>query len=367
MNQFKKVLTLFILIITCISAKAQPPENNIADEDNINTKFIKMPKYPIADFPKKSLPISHIEVLQFIRDSVRLGYALKGVANQVAQIQPEKPLTSFLQQHVLKMYKDDFKKGGIKMLWVIKELRIGERINFGQYSYLKLKADSYISSNDDRYNLVYKIDTVFVTKSGGDVTAWHGQEIEDALKIILKESLKKAEDLKNGSADSPLDEITRLAKPEINYPILKDTQYVEGAYKNFEEFIQNKPSIYNYKPQTFYDGKTKFIIGFTDEKEKSITIWGICKKGEIYKFAEKQLVPIEKRGNNFIVSHYIEKSNKRNRGLFLGGLLGGVTGSLISLSLSEKIMSVKSIPYIKKSNQQPNASLIDMETGEFSF
>ena len=367
MNSIKNVITIFILIIICVSVKGQSPENNNADETNIKTKTIKMPKYPIADFPKKSLPISNIQVMQFIRDSVRLGYALKGIANQVAQIQPAKPLTSFLQQHVLKMYNNDFKKGGITMIWVVKELRIGERINFGQYSYLKFKADSYVSTNGDRYNLVYKIDTIFVTESGGDVTAWHGQEIEDALKIILKESIKKTEDLNNGSADYPLEEIIRLAKPELNYPILKDTVYVEGAYKNFEEFIKNKPSISNYKPQTFYDGKTKFIIGFTDEKEKSINIWGVCKKGEIYKFAEKQLVPIEKKGNNFIVSHFIEKSNKRNRGLFLGSLLGGVTGSLISLSLSEKIMSVKSIPYIKKSSKQPYASLIDMETGEFSF
>lgn len=365
-NQIKKVITVFILITTCVLAKGQSSENNVTNED-IKTKIIKMPKYTIADFPKKSLPISDIQVIQFIRDSVRLGYALKGVASQVAQIQPEKPLTSFLQQHVLKMYKNDFKKGGMKMLWVLKELRIGERINFGQYSYLKFKADSYISSTDHRYNLVYNIDTIFVTPSGGDVTAWHGQEIEDALKIILKESLKKAQDLNNGSADFDLEEITRLSKPELNYPILIDTVYTEGAYKNFEEFTQNKPSIYIYKAETFYDGKTKFITGFTDEKEKRINIWGVCKKGEIYKFAEKQLVPIEKEGNNFIVSHYIEKSNKRNRGLFLGGLLGGVTGTLISLSLSEKIISVQSIPYIKKSNQQPNASLINMETGDFSF
>ena len=375
MYSIQKLITVFILIFIGVSASGQDLKNDHVNETALKIKIIKMPKYPIADFPKKSIAVSDIQVLQFVRDSVKLGYVLKGIANQVAQIQTEKPLTIFLQHHIEKMYKNDFKSEGSKILWVIKELRISERINFTEYSYLKFKADSYISSDNKTYSLVCKLDTVFVTESVGDVIAWHGQELEDAMKLLLKESLKKAKDLIKRSDGFTLEEISKMSKPQINYPILVDSVYLEGAYKNFEEFIKNKPSINNYKAQTFYDGKSKFIIGFIDDKEKNINIWGVSKNGEIYKFIEKQLVPIEKSTNGFIVSHYILNANKRNRSLLLGGLLGGVAGgliggiagSLISLSTSVKMLSVKSIPYITKPNKQPNASLIDMETGELSF
>ncbi len=367
MYSIQKLFAILILIFTEGSVKGQTPKNDDEKETVLKTKTIKMPKYPIADFPKKSLAVSDIQVIQFVRDSVRLGYVLKGLANQVAQIQPEKPLTTFLQDHVEKMYKNDFKKDGIKILWVIKELRIGERTGFTEYSYLKLKADSYILSDNQKYHLIYKLDSVFVTESGGDVTAWHGQELEDVMKLSLKETLKNAKMGQSNVEKYTLDDITKNATLKTNFPILNDPNYTEGAYTNFEEFLQNKPSILNYEPVVLQKRKTKYITGFINSSGDSINIWGISKKGELYKYVEKQLVPIEKSGNGFIVSYYVVKANMRNNGVFMSSLIGGLAGGLISLALAEKMPQVKSIPHLTKSKKQPDATIIDMETGELAF
>ena len=363
----QKIFIILVLVFASIIVNGQASKNDDAKETVLKTKVIKMPKYPIADFPKKSAPVADIQVIQFVRDSVRLGYVLKGIANQVAYIQPEKPLTILLQDHIEKMYKSDYKKEGSKMLWVIKELRIGERTGFTEFSYLKLKADSYISMANNKYALFYTLDTVLATESGGDVTEWHGQELEDGLKLLLKETLKKTRNLNSDSVGFSMEEIIKMSMPEINYPILNNTVYAEGAYKNFEEFLQNKPSITDYSPVTVKKKKNISITGFKSNNGDSIKIWGLCKNGEIYKFVEDQLVPIEKNGDGFIVSYYVAKANLRNNGIFIGSLLGGLAGGLISMWIADKAPQVKSIPHLTKSKKQPDATIIDMETGELSF
>ena len=63
--------------------------------ESIEVKTFRLPKFPIADLPKKSIPISGIEIMLSIRDSVILGYAMKGMDNHVVVLVPEKPPTFF--------------------------------------------------------------------------------------------------------------------------------------------------------------------------------------------------------------------------------------------------------------------------------
>lgn len=100
---------------------AQTNKNTSLLEESIS---IKLAKFPIADFPNKSVPVSDIRIAQMVRDSVNLGYALKGMDNYVVNLKITKPLTDFLQDHIYRMYEDDFKKDGIKMFWVLKDLRM---------------------------------------------------------------------------------------------------------------------------------------------------------------------------------------------------------------------------------------------------
>lgn len=369
-----KTIFLNILMLCTFFANAQKEKKAVVEPEEFI--IIKMSKFPIADFPKKSIPVSDIRVIQVVRDSIRMGYALKGMDGYVVTLKVAKPLTEVLQEQIKRMYKHGYKKEGAKIFWVVKDLRFGEKTAFMEYAYTRFNADAYISKDGNLFKKVCTIDTVFVTESGGDVTKWHGEDIENAFRVLLKRTLLIGNDMpEQNTAEMTIEQITRQAKQQIEIPILTDFKYREGAYANFEEFLQNKPSITDYEPVVIAKKKIKFIKTGQNDQKDTLGIWGLCKDGEIYKYYEESLIPIEKQGTGFIISNYVKNTNRHNRNLFFfafaggiaGGLVGGAAVSLIANAAKNKLLLVKSIPYITKPNKQPVASCIDIKTGELSF
>jgi hypothetical protein len=358
-----------LLFFTCLFLFAQTnaQKKMATNISEVESKQIKMPRFPIADLPKKCMPIADISIMQNVSDSVRLGFVLKGPDNQVAALITKKPLTSFLQDHIYKMYEDDFKKEGAKMFWVIKALRIGEKTEIrNEYSYLKFNADAYISTDGNSYALIASIDTVFASSSRVDVTAWHGTEIEDAFKLLLKLSVLHANDASfvKGNAYT-MSQIIESEKIKTIPLILSTTIYEDGAYANYNEFLNNKPSITNYKLLVYDKNKIACVGGNNTD---TLKIWGVCKQGEMYKYEEASLIPIEKFSNGFIISDFVQKVNRKNANAFAAAVIGGVAGSLIQgLLSSSRLFLVKTIPFVTKASKQPNATCIDMQSGELSF
>ena len=347
------------------------------EPESLEFKTFKLPKFPIADFPKKSIPISGIQVIQTLRDSIRFGYAMKGLDNHIVILVPEKPSTYFLQEGISKMYSSDFKPGGAHLLWVIKDLRLGEKISFNQYAYLRFNADAYITKDLVTYKPVCTIDTVFVNESGTDVTAWHGENIENAFRLLLKKTIQNGKTvLEQNTEGVSFEKIKENSNQQQDIPILNDQTYREGAYADFNEFLQNKPSITNFRIFSIGRKKEIKIVKISENNRvDTVNIWGLCKGGEIYKCNEKLLVSIEKQGNGFIISNYVEQVARRNNGIFISAFIGGLTGGLIvglvsgsfvSSAGSDRIL-VKSIPYITKTKKQPEATCLDMKTGELTF
>lgn len=369
----KAYFLLYFLFCSMMLNAQQSPAPSNPPLEFIN---IKLSKFPIADFPRKSMPVSDIRIMQFVRDSVRVGYALKGMDNYVVNLKITKPLTSFLQDHIYRMYKDDFKKEGIKMLWILKDLRIGEKVGFMEYSYARVNMDGYISSDGALYKKACSVDSVYVIESGGDVSKWHSEDIENAFGVFSKRVLLYAKDvLADNSRPLTMDEIVNNSYQDLQVPILTDTIYREGIYSNFEEFLQNKPSITAYETLLIDKSTVKFTRKSATGNVDTIDMWGVCKAGEIYKYYESSLIPIEKKGTGFIISDFIQNSNRRNKNVaffsILGGMAGGVVGGMAAglavSALKNRLLLVKSIPYITKPAKQPVASCIDMKTGDLSF
>lgn len=369
----KTKLICFLLLFTYMVKAQSPKKTTTEPEEFVN---IKLAKFPIADFPKKSIAVSDIRIIQMVRDSVRMGYALKGMDNYVVTLKIAKPLTDFLQDHIYRMYKDDFKKDGVKMLWVLKDLRMGEKSAFMEYAYARFNADAYISKDGILFKKACTLDTIFVTESGMDVTKWHGEDIEKAFGVLSKRVLLVAKDVLEQTVEGmTVEKISHQFNQNINVPILTDSIYNEGAYASFEEFVQNKPSIQKYEAVVIDKKSIKFVDNSRNNQVDTLELWGICKAGEIYKYYEESLIPIEKQGSGFIISNFIKNSNRHNRNIvflsMLGGIAGGVVGgTVVGLAASaakNKLLLVKSIPYITKPSKQPVASCIDMKTGELSF
>lgn len=368
---------LFIFLLLCtFFASAQKKEIK-AGGSSVALKVLKMPRFPIADFPKKSMAISDIQVIQVTRDSIRLGYAGAGLDNQIVILVPTKPLGAFLQEHVLRMYKDSYKKEGAKILWVVKELRVGEKSAFMDYAYTRFNTDAYISKDGKLYKPVCSIDTVFVNESEVDVTAWHGEDIENAFRLLVRKTLSRGKEvLEQNATELTIEQIREASKPQTDFPILTDDTYREGAYANFEEFLQNKPSINDFQPIVVEKKKLLFIKTDPNSPHDTLSVWGLCKNGEIYKYDNETLIPIENQGNGFIISSYVEQANRRNGNMFFAGFVAGIAGGIIGgaiyfsstgSSAYGKTLLVRSIPYITKPKKQPEATCIDMKTGELSF
>lgn len=367
----KTILTAILLLFTLltIAQKKKRPEP-------LEIKSFRMPKFPVADFPKKSMAISEIRVLHVLRDSIRMGYSMKGPEGRIVILVTEKPPTVFLQKHIDKMYKNDLDEGGAKILWVVRELRVGERSAFMEYAYTRFSTDAYISADGALYRKACSIDTVFVTESGADLSNWHGEDIENAFKLLLKRTLKSGKEiLAQDSSGLSVQQIMKQSEPQTDFPIMNAEVYKDGAYATFEDFLQNKPSYTQLRILSLVKNNMTFLSPDSTGAMDTVTIWGLCKNGELYKYNERRLLPIERYGKGFILSNYIEEANRRNSNMFLTGLAGAFAGGLIGAAGaammngagSDKIPLVTTFPYISKSKKQPEASCIDMATGELSF
>lgn len=387
-----KTILLGMLVFSGLSGSAQKEKK----ETPLKEKFVKidMSKLPIADFPENSIPVSGIRVIQNLTDSIRMGYAHKGLDYSIATLIFKKPLTDILQEQVKKMYKHEYKKDGAVIFWVIKDLRFGAKLGATDYtairispaigaidcSYTRFSADAYISSDGNLFKKVCSIDTVFLVLN---MASGHGPDLENALRVLLKRTLLTGKDvLEQPVKGLTVEQITVKEAQKITVPILIDSNYREGAYASYEEFLANNPSIKNYETVVGKKKKVKLVNTAENGEKDTLNVWGICKDGEIYKYHQESLIPIEKRGAGFVVSGYVENTTRRNSNNFNTGLAVGLTGLATGLAagvfmnsgifitivfISGKPLLVDTIPYIDDPKMQPLATCIDMKTGEFSF
>lgn len=331
------------------------------------TKKVKMPQYYKASIPADGIAVAGIRVVQILPDSTSLGFLQKGLANQKVTATPGENMTVFLQEYLNKQYKDDYKNEGVYLLWVVKDLRINERTFFStEKAFARLHADAYVSKDDKLYKFITHLDTVRVSSSMMDVTSSHGENIAGNFQRLLLQSVRKAEIALNDSSQyMTIDDINALSAKRFQFPIITDTVFKEGAYMNYKEFLQNNPSLTNYEVLVSNKKNGKISLVNKDGEKNDFIPWGICKGKELYKYHEGALIPIERNGNGFIISDYVDKINRRNQGIFGAAFLGGAIGAAIANSSAPKMYDVTSIPYITK--KQPEASAIDMETGELTF
>ncbi|MFN8242722.1 MAG: hypothetical protein U0X40_01600 [Ferruginibacter sp.] len=373
--------TILLLIAGCWSLPvfAQKPVSAATKDKPEKEKFvtIRLAKFPVADFPDKNeLRVAGISIVQQVTDSFRLGFALKGMDNnKLATLVPAGDLTAFLQELVTRMYKHDYKKDGVQLLWMIKELRMAEKADPGDIGFLRMAADVYVAKEADQYYPVYSIDSVFVREAGGDVTVWHEEDIEIAFKTILRKSLPLAEKaLTNTGAALTREAIAGKRQHARSWPILSDTAYQEGAYASFGEFLQNRPSISHFDAVMVDKKSQRIKIISKSTPADTLTIWGLCRNGEIYKYSDESLIPLERQGNGFIVSNFIESAIRHNQLSYLsvitvvvGGLAGAPAAPVFYRVPNKNQLLVKNIPSLTDPAMQPVAARIDMDTGELGF
>lgn len=385
----KNISWLFVSMFTlsATTTNAQYADDNVTVSDHrkakdpfktdgksIDIDSSKLTKISLPDVNTEAvtgIDISGIEIMNAVSDSSILGYIQTGMFNKWKPAAADKPLTEYLQSFVDKRYSPTYKKDAIKLLWVIQEIRIGERtFSMSERSFLRFKAISYTSYSDGKFRQVAALDTILV-KGGMDVTHKHGDNIADALQLLFTKSTSAPQ--ANDTSYS-ISEIKEKALARYNVPALQAKEHTDGIYLTFQEFINDQPSITNIA----YDLDNKVVRFFytdsTGNKTYVDKFWGVRKDGMLLKQYYNLFLPIDQNQTSIYLVNYLALSRRNNNAIvwrsvgagFAGGLVGGaILGAAGGASATGGVPLVENVPYIKK--KAPFATRVDIETGEFSL
>jgi hypothetical protein len=385
----KNICWLFVSMFTLFATitNAQYADDNVTISDHRNAKdpfkanstsmdidSSKLTKISLPDLNTEAVTgmgISGIEIVNAVSDSSILGYIQTGMFNKWKPAAGDKPLTEYLQSFVDKRYTSIYKTGATKLLWVIQEVRIGERtFSMSERSFLHFKAISYIGNSNGRFRQVAALDTILI-RGGMDVTHKHGDNIADALQLLFTKSFLAPQANDTGYTMS---EIKEKALARYNVPALQAKEHTDGIYLTFREFINDQPSITNIA----YDLDNKVVrFYYTDSAGNKTYIdkfWGVRKDGMLLKQYYNLFIPIDQNQTSIYLVNYLAMSRRNNNAIvwrslgagLAGGLVGGaILGATGGASTTGSIPLVENVPYIRK--KAPFATRVDIETGEFSL
>lgn len=355
MSNCSKTLFVFIFILTSSFAFSQ------------KAKTIKMGTYNLDPLPGDGrIPFAKIKVLPMLWDTTSLGFVQKGLDNSVATSKANKPIDEFLNGYIAAQYSHLMEPGSGKLLWVIKDLRVGERTAaMWEKSYVRLKADIYISADRDKYVFSSAFDTAILCKGGMDATSKHDDNIALAINLLLQESINK-KDNRQGNTYT-IEELSGKEQQRFAVPALVDTEFKNGVYASFDEFLQNKPSIDSFELTVVKRRVSVYAIAANGSKTALEKPWGVCRQGEIYKFLDGRLIPVEKKDRGYIVSTFAGALERRNSGIMAAAFLGGLAGAAIAEGSTKGDMYFVTGFHHISERFYPFASAIDMETGKLIF
>ena len=353
----KYLLTALFVFTQAATVFAQSADTTVSPKkEKVKTIRLHAKNYRVQG--GTVIPISGVKVIAMCADTTQLGFIQKGLGDQVLHAVPDGPYTAFLQDFVNDMLRNVYTKSGNQMLWIIKDLRINE----GRSALVRLKADAYLSTDKEHYRLLKAFDTV-LTKSGIDVTPLHDDNIAHVLQVLHLYC-----DLTAGTyaGNTELTEAAIIAQEQEKFhvPIYMDTVYKEGVYLTYKEFLANAPSIADFDI-TVVKKKVAIYARQTDGSCKEIVApWGISKKGELYKYDLKELVPIERKENSFILSSFLDEVKRRNTLVAWDTFAAGVFNAGF-LYWTPHVHPATGMPGIAE--EKPMATAVDVESGGLVF
>ena len=171
----------------------------------------------------------------------------------------------------------------------------------GKYNFRKsaLRAtfDFYLSKNDEYY-VAYRFDTVASAFLGIlDFT-------ESYLGPLLRSSMNRLQEI---NPEVHIVNKRKFNRTELqNYyaqrwdkPILKSDHYTKGVYKNFNEFLNNQPSILQYVVKKDKLVDILYIPIGKDQLSPARDVWGYCDGNKIFIKSGENFYPLVRVQNAF--------------------------------------------------------------------
>lgn len=342
---------------------AQYPTDEVAPvksqkQIDLSKGKIMLGKEPLLTVDKLPLKISSIEVISATWDTAHLGFISLGSRWMPAV--PDKEMAVYLSEFVENAFSHLYTTDGIKLLWVVDDLRIGEQPGgMTEKAFIRLKATAYGSADGQTYRRLYAMDEAKLNRGLG-LTKKHHQFIANAFMELLQKAPEKSDAVLTKS-DILQRHLQKRQVPALTAPKMKD-----GVYQNFEEFRNNAPALTQFEiKKGEYEYEWADIIGTTADGRKGRvrSCWGIVKEGNVFRYLDGKLIQLERFDYGYVLSRYLKDSRDRSRSAMVGAVLGGVLGAMVA-SGSGHMVSADAFPALKVS---PDATAIDMETGAFIF
>lgn len=268
-------------------------------------------------------PISIIDVVDFRKDTLSIGFIQAGAINnrlQVANL--DGGAANAIKKYIQNVMPQA--PGTASMAMVIKELRIYEDVmSMKELARLHVNYEFY-SIKDREFNLALSFTRDYNAKSR-NITAGHEANVRQSIREALLE-------LANTGNSTAQTFTTNNGIATGTYSILKTQKPVRGIYRSLEEFRNNTPSIQrdfeihkrSHAARILF-GAAKNELYYKDENGKRIKIeepvWGFSDGEKVYIRRTKEYAEIARNRNTCTFLAYTRRSRKSR------GLIGTVIGA----------------------------------------
>ncbi|MGN7787358.1 hypothetical protein ACTJIJ_22680 [Niabella sp. 22666] len=197
-----------------------------------------------------------------------------------------------------------------KGIYVLNDLSVGKT---AAGSYIRLKANLYESlPGSDMYRLVNRIDT-FVVDPTADI-----KNVGAGIAGVINGSLFAGNGLVSRGAGNGLTREQLLKAENDQYAFISNKQFASGIYMNYDEFKSQKPSFGQFFLKADAVKNTVQVHSFTsaDSTLRPVIPWGVAVGNELYIYNNNKLYPVEAKGNNLVLSKYIDPESRGNNARF---------------------------------------------------
>jgi hypothetical protein len=292
----KPLLTVLLCLIF-LNCNAQRISDSLFFMHMRSRKISLSEKKPDSIF---NFPFQSVKVWDARADTSSIGFLkyLGGTCKLLLKKGLSNSLTDFINSNY------GLSNDSNNLLIIIKEFRItnyaaiNEMKDINIYTWNSgavISAELFLQTGNI-YRALYKTDSIQIASFKSETAA---QLAEEGFRLILKKSENKnLSEMHIGKTAFSFSDIEKHVSDFTNFPILNATTLNKGAYKNFNEFKTNNPSIRNFEIKKGYLSDELFVT----EHNQSYPLhdfWGYCDGKNVFIYSAKNLFKLIKSQNTY--------------------------------------------------------------------
>jgi hypothetical protein len=259
--------------------------------------------------PLFSIPFRNITVLDMRDDTTSLGYLRRMGHGRIFKIIPDQPFTTTVQGFVNSVVLPATDENSPGVLMVIKKVRLTDEVFEnpvhrvyvdGQKEWdagVAVKFEFYLEQGAEYYPL-YRFDSILLYKN---------QRIRNEAGLIMTGLEKSLEKLQTADVAAVLAkrkklrfaEIDTLNKKKWNISCFNNVTPVRGVYRNYGEFLANKPFYTDFSINRSNRADVLFVTENGVETPVRKDIWGYCNGSILYVKSADKYFPLSRCGNTY--------------------------------------------------------------------